>query len=362
MAEHLQAGSTDHDAAAELAAAVSETVAARRPLRLIGRDTKAFYGRHVEGQVLDCARHTGVVNYEPTELVLTARAGTPLRDIERLLADNGQALAFEPPAFGDTATLGGTIACGFSGPRRPYAGAARDFVLGARIVNGRGEVLSFGGQVMKNVAGYDLSRLMVGALGGLGVLLDISLKVLPRPLCEHTVMFPLTQHEAIARMNEWAGRPLPVSATCCTDDRLYVRLSGSENGVRAALRDLGGEVVSDASEFWRTLREHQHPFFQHAGPLWRVSVAQATPPLALPGDCLIEWGGGLRWLKSDAAAAVIRAAAAAAGGHATLFRGGDRGGEVFHPLSPALFALHRNLKRALDPEGIFNPGRMYDGV
>jgi glycolate oxidase FAD binding subunit len=203
---------------------------------------------------------------------------------------------------------------------------------------------------------------MVGALGGLGVLLDISLKVLPRPQCERSLVFAMAQGDAIARMNEWAGRPLPVSATCWVDGRLYVRLSGSENGVRAARESLGGEEVDDAAALWEALREHRHPFFGDGAALWRLSVAQATAPLSLPGETLVEWGGGLRWLKTDADAAAIRAAAADAGGHATLFRGGDRGGEVFHPLPPALLALHRRLKRSLDPEGIFNPGRMYEDV
>jgi glycolate oxidase FAD binding subunit len=292
-------------------------------------------------------------------LVITARGGTPLRELEATLAEKGQMLPFEPPHFGPRATLGGTIACGLSGPRRPYAGAARDFVLGTRVLNGRGEILRFGGEVMKNVAGYDVSRLMVGALGTLGIMLDVSLKVLPKPVEEITLAQPGTAAEALEIMNRWAGQPLPLSAGCFDGDRLYLRLSGAAAGVNAARALIGGDLVDDGPAFWDSLREHTHPFFRGAAPLWRLSVPPGAPPLPLSDETLYDWGGAQRWLETDETPDRIREVAAQVSGHATLFRGGDRSGEVFHPLARPLEALHRNLKQAFDPHGIFNPGRMY---
>lgn len=349
----------DSDHSQELQEDVRAAMAQKTPLRIVGGDTKAFYGRESEGRPLNVGGHRGVIVYEPSELVITARTGTPLTEVEALLAQHGQMLAFEPPYFGAGATLGGTIACGFSGPRRPYSGAARDFVLGVKCLNGKAETLNFGGRVMKNVAGYDVSRLMVGALGTLGILLEVSLKVLPRPACERTVMLTCDEVTAIDRMNAWAATPLPLSAACFHEDRVYIRLSGTEQGVRAAAKKIGGEVLSDDARFWQDLREQRHRFFSGTMPLWRLSVAPAAAPLALSGNSWLDWGGAQRWLKSDAPAHVIRAAAAQVGGHATLFRGGDRRGDVMHSLPGPLASLHNNLKQAFDPRGIFNVGRMY---
>ncbi len=351
--------SADNDIDKQLCLAVKQAVAEAAPLRLRGADTKAFYGRTSEGQSLDLRGHSGVVSYEPSELVITARAGTPLADLESALAAEGQMLGFEPPHFGEGATLGGAIACGFSGPRRPYAGSVRDFVLGARIINGRGELLQFGGQVMKNVAGYDVSRLSVGAMGTLGVITEVSMKVLPIPAREATVRFSMSASQAIQRMNQWAGQPLPTSATCYHDGALHVRVSGSAKGVDAAIVTLEGELTDDGATFWHSVKEHHHVFFTDDRSLWRISVPQATPPLPIDGEWLIEWGGGQRWLKTDAPSDVLRKQVESVGGHATLFRGGDRSGEVFHPLPPRLFSLHRNLKNAFDPQRLFNPGRLY---
>lgn len=345
----------DADRSEELAQAVR--AAAGDALQIIGGGSKNFYGRPARGERLSIAGHCGIVAYDPTELVVTARAGTRLSDLEAALASNNQMLAFEPPHFGANATLGGTIACGFSGPRRPYAGSARDVVLGARIINGKGEVLSFGGRVMKNVAGYDVSRLMVGALGTLGVLLDISLKVLPRPAAEATVTFTMATKEAIAKMNGYAAQPVPLSGACHLADTLYIRLSGSEEAVRAARKKLGGDEHAAGDEFWRQIREHHVPFFGGETPLWRISAPSAAPLAHLPGQWLIDWGGAQRWLKSAARPTDVWEIAGAGGGYATLFRGGDRAGEVFAPLPPALAQLHLRLKRAFDPAGILNPGR-----
>lgn len=344
-----------------LRAQVEEAAARRTPLAIVGGASKGFFGRQAEGALLRLDGHRGVIDYEPTELVITARSGTPLAEIEAVLAEQRQMLAFEPPHFGMTATLGGAIACGLSGPRRPYAGAARDFVLGARIVNGQGEILRFGGQVMKNVAGYDVSRLMVGALGTLGVLLEVSLKVLPQPVAEMTLSRQCAPEQALDWLARWAGQPLPLSASCFVDDRLYVRLSGTATGVEAAQRAIGGDRIEAGGSFWRSIAEHTHPFFTTDATdriLWRLAVPAATP-LSPPGRWLLDWGGAQRWLYTEASSASIREAVEQVGGHAQQFRGGDRRAEVFHPLSAPLASVHRKLKAAFDPQGILNPGRLY---
>lgn len=336
------------------------------PLELRGSGTKTFYGRQPVGTVLDTRPHSGVVSYEPTELVVTVRAGTPLAELEALLAENNQMLAFEPPHFGEGATVGGMVAAGLSGPRRQAAGAARDFVLGVKIIDGRGESLSFGGQVMKNVAGYDVSRVIAGSLGTLGLILEVSLKVLPRPVAETTLRFALDEGGAIDRLNEWGGQPLPVSASAWCNGQMHVRLSGAEAAVRAAVQRLGGERLDDeeAAGFWADLREQRSAFFDQVGDgiLWRVSVPTSAAPLRLAGTQLIEWGGAQRWLLTEAGAERVRARAAELGGHAQAFRGADRQGDIFHPLPAPLMAIHSRLKQAFDPAGIFNPGRLYAGL
>jgi glycolate oxidase FAD binding subunit len=328
------------------------------PLILQGGGSKTFYGNADEGEVLSTRTLTGIVDYQPKELVLTAHAGTPLAEIEAALAERNQMLAFEPPHFGGAATLGGSIATGLSGPRRPYAGAARDFVLGVRMIDGTGQLLRFGGQVIKNVAGYDVSRLMAGALGTLGLMTEVSLKVLPKPAAETTLQFELDETAAIENMNRWAGQPLPLSATSWHAGLLTVRLSGAESAVHAAQARLGGESLHDAAAFWQRLRDQATPFFDKR-PLWRLAVKPTTPPLNFGDAEWIEWGGAVRWLASDLPAATLRDAAKAAGGHATLFRGTAPIDGAFAPLAPALRALHRNLKQRFDPKGILNRGRLY---
>ena len=352
------------DFIASLCARVADCAAKGAPLAIRGGGTKDFYGAAPRGERLDVSGYAGVVAYEPRELVLTVRAGTPVDEVEAVLAAERQMLPFEPPRFQDgaagRATIGGTVATGLSGPRRPYAGAVRDFVLGARIVNGKGEDLSFGGRVIKNVAGYDVSRLMAGALGTLGVLTEVSFKVLPRPAAEATLDFEMDEAHAIAECNRWAGQPLPLSATAWEDGRLRVRLSGAPSAVDVARRKLGGRDAGDQQAWWADLREQRLAFFAPGAPLWRLSVKQTAAPLALGSAPFIEWGGGLRWYRGDADAATVRAAAQQAGGHATLFRGGDRAAGVFHPLAPAVMKIHRRLKASFDPKGILNPGRFYE--
>jgi glycolate oxidase FAD binding subunit len=355
---------TTQDAAA-IVAAWSERVrgaaAANQTLRIVGGGTKDFYGFELVGEPFATSDYAGIVDYDPTEMVITARCGTPLEDVEHTVAGGGQMLGFEPPRFGAKATLGGCVAAGLSGPRRPYAGAVRDLVLGVRLLDGRGDDLTFGGRVMKNVAGFDVSRLMAGSLGTLGIVLEASLRCLPRPKAEATQVLELDPEAAIRSMNTWGGQPLPITATWYEDGRLYARLSGAEAAVAAATRAIGGAALPDAAAFWSSVRDQTHAFFasDRAATLWRLSVRSAAPYARLGGAQAIEWGGALRWLRSrDAPPERLRACAHEYGGHATLYRG-DKSTSAFHPLDAPTLAIHRGLKATFDPSGIFNRRRMY---
>ena len=365
----------------ELIEQVKQAISRRTPICIVGGGSKSFFGRACNGEALDVSGHRGIVAYEPTELVITARAGTPLAEIEAALAANNQMLPFEPPHFSpptraaeresyvhtdnphslspalsrsrergqNSATLGGMVAAGLSGPRRPWGGSVRDAVLGVKLLNGRGEVLRLGGQVMKNVAGYDVSRLMVGALGTLGVLLEVSVKVLPRPACERTLVF-----EGDAKT---LPATLPISASIQFDGKNFLRLSASSRCVEMAAGSLGGEAADPA--IWAAVRDQTLPFFQTDLPLWRISLPPAAPALNLPGNELIEWAGAQRWLATDLPAETIRQRVGALGGHATLFRNHTAADLVFQPLPAAMLALHQRVKKSLDPHGIFNPGHLY---
>lgn len=350
------------DISATLQQQVRRAIECWVPLRIEGGNSKSFLGRETHGEILDVSAHRGIVEYDPRELVLTARSGTPLREVETALAEAGQMLAFEPPHFGDHATLGGTIACGLSGPRRPFCGSARDFVLGCKLINGKGEILRFGGQVIKNVAGYDVSRLMVGAYGTLGVLLEISLKVLPRPAASLTIVQECATAEAIGKMSRLLSQSMPVDGACYHAGHFYLRLSGSEQAVQHSHAHWGGEVMATPESFWHDLREHLLPFFGSEKPLYRVSVKPATPPLEISGEWLLDWGGAQRWLSSDEPFASIRERVEGSGGHVTQFRGGDRDNDRFQPLAAPLLALHQRLKSSFDPCRIFNPGRIYESL
>lgn len=385
--------------------AVQGAAVDRASIAIRGGGTKAWYGHRIEGSALDVRTHSGIVDYEPSELVVVARAGTRLQDIETLLAQHRQMLAFEPPHFAPQsgamapggndaisramaaatrgATLGGCVATGLSGPRRMAAGSVRDFVLGARIIDGRGQHLAFGGQVMKNVAGYDVSRALVGSLGTLGVLTEVSLKVLPLPAQSITLSFAIDEAAALDQLNRWAGQPIAITASAWTSrpsqgggyatrgGRMLVRLEGSEAAVQSGIRRVGGLDVdpAEATAAWLGLREQTDAFFAARpvdAPLWRLALPSVAPPLAAADlgftDQLIEWGGALRWIATRVDPQTVRDAATALGGHATLWRAADdvkqRAG-VFAPLSPPLRAIHRRLKAEFDPEGLFNRGRMY---
>ncbi len=342
----------------QIAAAIRAAHDSHTPLRIRGAGSKDFYGGMLAGDVLDVSGYKGIVAYEPTELYLTARCGTPLAEIEAVLAEKGQMLACEPPRFAG-ATVGGCVAAGLSGPRRQQAGAVRDFVLGVQLIDGTGQVLDFGGQVMKNVAGYDVSRLVAGSLGTLGVLAEVTLKVLPKPVAEQTLVFDIGESDAITRLNQWGGQPLPISASFWYQGQLWLRLSGARAAVEAARGKLGGTVAVDAEKHWISVREQTHPAFSEK-LLWRLALPSTAPAPGLDGLRAIEWGGALRWYAGEQDA--VRGAAARAGGHAVLYRAPEslrcREG-TFAALSPALLALHRRLKKSFDPRGILNPGRLY---
>ncbi|MCG6939700.1 MAG: glycolate oxidase subunit GlcE [Thiohalocapsa sp.] len=360
------------DAEQALAERVRAAAADGRRLAIRGGGSKAFYGNPVVADAeLDCTGHRGVVAYEPTELAITVRGGTPLAEVEALLGAHGQQLPFEPPHFagGDAespATIGGTVAAGLSGPRRPYAGSVRDALLGVRLLNGRGQVLDFGGRVMKNVAGYDVSRLMAGAMGVLGVLLEVSLKVIPRAPGSLTLVREEPLPRALELLRRFSRRALPITASAWVDGRLYLRIEGGEEALAETHRIVEGLPLAAADTFWRELCDQRLRFFFGDVPLWRLSLPPATAAGVTAGlDAgapLVEWGGALRWLRGELPVERVRETARAAGGHATLFRvgAGPRPADgVLTPLQPVPLRLHRNLKHAFDPAGILNPGRLY---
>ena len=357
------------DISAELQQQVQSSIDLHSPLLIRGSNSKSFYGRYTAdtSNILDLSNHIGIIDYDPTELVVTVRAGTRLQDLERLLADNQQILAFEPPQFSENSTIGGVISAGISGPRRAFSGSVRDAILGVEMINGEGNIVQFGGQVMKNVAGYDMSRLMVRSMGTLGVILSLSLRVMPKPARDVTFVFEMEQDESLVFCRKWRSQHLPISATCWYRGKIYLRLSGSDITLKAAQHKLSKarafELLDNDAAFWLSIRNQTHPFFTHISkPLWRLSLPVNTPVIArFEGYLLTEWGGAQRWVSNNAPSNIIRAVVERQGGYATLFNGQKHLPEVppFPVLAPALLALHKRLKRKLDPHNIFNPGRLY---
>lgn len=347
------------DLTANLIEQVKDAVSEKTSLNLIGGNTKAFMGRFPIGQPVALSDHRGVVDYRPSELVITARAGTAITEIQALLERHNQTFVGEPPSFNGKATLGGSVAAGVSGSSRPYWGSLRDAILGVKLVNGLGEHLRFGGQVMKNVAGYDLSRLQAGALGAFGILTEVSLRVRPKPDCTITLAYECPAQEAITQMRSVSVSGHPVSGAAWVENRLYIRLCGSKPSVLSSQSVLGGEVVENHDLFWRNIRSFHHPFFNHTAPLARLSVSPSTPHLDQFDNTLIDWGGGVRWVYCTTAFSTLAALAEKHGGHVSSYRTSDRDEEVFHPLSEVSQRIHRNLKAAFDPHNLFNPGRLY---
>ena len=338
-------------------------------LRIRGGDSKSFLAGAAEAEPLDLRPYAGIVAYAPSELVVTARAGTPLTELVQVLADRGQCLAFDPPRFADATgqlagTVGGMVAAGLAGPGRAAVGGVRDYVLGALLMDGRGALLRFGGEVMKNVAGYDISRLLAGSWGALGAVCEVSLKVLPSPPATRTLRFAMGQADALGQLRAWSGQPLPLNASVWWRDTLAVRLCGAQAAVNSAARRLGGETIPVplAQAFWEGLRDQRDEFFIEARQavaragraLWRLSVPPTTPPLPGLDDPLVEWAGAQRWVLAAAGDDRPATQAAAAGGHAQCILGP---GARAATLDPALSAIHRRLRAAFDPHGIFVPGQ-----
>lgn len=336
----------------------------RRPLAIEGSGSRSFYGRRSTGTRFSLAGYSGIVEYNPTELVISARAGTRLVDIDRELAGHGQMLGFEPPAFGNGSTIGGAVAMGLAGPGRPWRGSVQDFVLGAGILSGHGRAMNFGGKVIKNVAGFDVSRLMVGAMGCLGILLELSMRVIPRPQCERTVCLDFPDADkAVALFNNLSSKPCPVTAAAWLDGVARIRLSGSEAGVRSSIRTVGGEEDGQGNVFWDAIRNQTHGFFDGDRPVYRVCVKPSEPVFPEHRESvLIDWGGAQRWYRGPLDTASVQGALGRRGGHLSLFRHGNRDAEVFPEPDPVVMQLHQSLKDAFDPDRILNPGRLYGGL
>ena len=343
----------------ELARQVAAVAATGGALEIVGNGSKRFYGEASEALAIEVAAHSGVIDYDPAELVITLRAGCRLSDVEALLAQNRQMFAFEPPNFAAEASIGGMVASGLAGPRRGFSGSIRDFVLGVKMIDGRGEILQFGGRVIKNVAGFDLSRVMTGSLGTLGIILEVSIRVVPVPETEASIALEHGSADAhLEWINELGSQPYPISASAWSDGSSRLRLSGSAQGVEHAIAELGGERIDFD---WSALREQTHDFFAGDDAITRVSLPPACADELRDESQLIEWGGAQRWLRGDVDIPTLRKRLESDGGSVCAYRNHAKDVRVFQPLPPAILKLQRNLKTSFDPAGIFNVGRLYPG-
>jgi len=355
----------DHDDSKSLLEQVVNASQHKQPIRLVGGNSKPFYGNQSPSdhnlETISCAQHTGIIDYEPSELYITARSGTPLKVIEEILAEKQQMLPFEPAAFSHAATIGGTIACGVSGPRRPFSGSCRDSILGVDIINGLGEPLSFGGHVMKNVAGYDVSRGMCGSLGTLGLITQVSVKVIPKPDYETTVVIHANFDDALKYLSEIRQTALPMSANYYENEQLFIRFSLSTEELDTFNRRFKANIYDDA-QFWYQVREQRKQFFSRQEPLWRCSLPIGSPAFKLSGNMVAEWNAGLHWYKTQESAEHIQQLCQNVGGHAQLFSTEPHKEFFLHPSTVVMFNLHKRIKEAFDPYGIFNPNRLFVGL
>jgi glycolate oxidase FAD binding subunit len=348
----------------DLCKRVEDAARTGKKLRPVGGGSKHFYGGPLEGEVVDMRPWSGIVDYEPTELVITVKAGTLLSEVEAALSEYNQELAFEPPRFSAHSTIGGVVAAGLSGPARLARGPIKDYLLGCTLLDGKGQLLNFGGVVMKNVAGYDVSRVVPGSMGTLGIATSLSIKVMPKTISETTLVFDLGLNPSIEQINQWQSTPLPINASLYDNGKLFVRLRGARAAIESALKTLSGTQIEQAHamSLWDSLRDQTHPFFEGEGDIWRLSVPPTTVDLALQGEQLIEWGGGLRWLKPAQGLSVenIRGAAERAGGHATLYRTRDEDARThaFHTPNKVMLNIQRRLKQQFDPAGVFSINRL----
>ncbi len=350
---------SNNDIKVDLMQSVEEASKLKQALSIHGSNSKYFLGNRISAKSLNVSEHSGIIEYEPSELFITAKCGTTIQEIESALRDNNQLLPFEPPCFTTSDTLGGIVACGLSGPRRAYASSVRDCILGTHIINGKAEYLEFGGKVMKNVAGYDTSRLMCGAFGTLGIIMQVSLRVMPKPQFEMTTAIECSQSEAITKLNKWSQTLLPITASFHCDNQLHIRLEGLQSSVIKSHKDIGGESIPSSEIFWNSIKNHRHEFFTSEMPLWKLVLPNNTPSLDISGSTSLEWNGGLRWVHSNESPENIIRICQNARGSATLFKSESKPDDFLPDLSPNLKKLHINIKSAFDPENIFNPGRQY---
>lgn len=348
----------------DLCKRVEDAARSGKKLRPVGGGSKNFYGGPLEGEAIEMRPWSGIVDYEPTELVITVKAGTLLSEVEALLSENKQELAFEPPRFSAESTIGGVVSAGLSGPARLARGPIKDYLLGCTLLDGKGQLLNFGGVVMKNVAGYDVSRVIPGSMGTLGIATSLSIKVMPKGISETTLVFELGLNPSIEQINQWQATPLPINASFYENGKLYVRLRGAGAAIESAQKTMRGIQLDQAQSvsLWNSLRDQTHPFFQSESDVWRLSVPPTTVDLALQGEQLIEWGGGLRWLKPAPGLSkeTIRGAAERAGGHATLYRTGSEAARqhAFHTPNKVMLNIQQRLKQQFDPAGVFSINRL----
>jgi glycolate oxidase FAD binding subunit len=342
---------------------IKEAAARGGKLTPRGGGTKAFLAPSHAGDAashagdtldtLDTRAHAGIVEYDPKELVIVVKCGTRVADVEKTMADAGQMLAFEPPHFGEAATIGGLVATGISGPRRAYAGSVRDFVLGAKVIDGKGDHLAFGGKVMKNVAGFDVSRLLTGSFGTFGAITEVAFKCLPLPKAQETRVFEMNSAQAIDAMNRWYAEADPITATTWVNGKLYVRFAGAQPAVATAVKKRGGDALENDAVWWGDWREQRHAFFTNATEMHRVSC-KSTATVLDDVACAIEWSGALRWLQAnEETVAKVRYWATRAGGHASVWRGATTHASAAQSLSEPLIAVHAKLKTSFDPYNVF---------
>ena len=356
------------DISKQLVDQVQSAIADKQPVSIQGGNTKAHLGRASvkPSNLISIRKHSGIVEYSPAELIMTARAGTTLAEIDDELERNNQIFAAGPRRFEGKATIGGSLASNQSGNARPWLGSFRDHVLGIKLINGKGEHLKFGGQVLKNVAGYDVSRLQAGAMGTLGVITEVSFKVLPKPAKMVTLSKVLDIFEATTLMNQLSGTAKPITGSAWFNRKLYIRLEGAVQAVDACekrwISDWGMKSMDKhaANRFWQHLREHELSFFKDLDkPLWRFSVNAASTPLLPLEEWLFNWSGSQRWLRGDFSLEELTQLAKEQHGEVQLYSGGDRSQDVATENNPVVKTLISNVKRSLDPDSIFNPGRLY---
>ncbi len=354
---------SEHHLVKDFSEQIVHVIDSKKKLFIRGGRSKAFLvDASCDASVLNTSDYCGIIDYEPSELVITVRAGTRLQSVESMLSSRGQRFAFEPPAYDNNTTIGGMVACGLSGSARPYSGAVRDAVLGVKMLNGKGEILKFGGQVIKNVAGYDLSRLMTGSFGTLGVILEVSLKVLPIPQAQSTIAIKADRKSILNSLHQLHLTIPNITGLAASEEEIYCRVSGGKTVVKQTVDSLPGQILKSGETFWKSLRNHQLDFFKDDKPLWRVSLPPAAEPLKIDVESMVDWGGALRWLKTEQTPTKIIKSAESSGGSAYQFHAGSGDRLPLFYLSGGMAAIHKQLKHSFDPHDVFDTQTLYSEV